>query len=142
MDFANKRILITGGAGSIGKALIDKLQKLQASPDEIIAIDSDEKNTFLLNEKYKTDNSIQIKLCDILDEYTLSRYMRGINYVIHAAALKHVILSEYSPTQAVNTNILGTQNVIQAAEANMVEKCIFTSSDKAVNPTNVMAPLN
>ncbi len=77
-------------------------------------------------------------LADVRDEYKLSKKMAGIDVVFHSAAFKHVSLCEHSPFDAVQTNIIGVQNVIQAACANQVQRVIFTSSDKAVNPTNVM----
>jgi FlaA1/EpsC-like NDP-sugar epimerase len=131
-----ERVLITGAAGTIGTGLIEILK--QYKYEEIICIDNNETETFFLQEKYKKYENIKPYLLDIRDEKELTRRMKGVNLVIHAAALKHVILSEESPNQAIRTNIEGTQNIIQAAIKNNVARVVFTSSDKAVNPTNVM----
>ena len=82
--------------------------------------------------------SVQFQLGDVRDRDKLVQAMRGIDIVLHTAALKHVILCEQSPRDAVQTNIQGVQNLIDAATVNQVERVLFTSSDKAVNPTNVM----
>lgn len=108
------------------------------SPAEVIGIDNNETELFFLDQAYLEDNRARFYLADIRDRDELSRRMRGIDIVFHAAAYKHVILCERSPDQAVQTNILGVQNVIAAAMENSVSHVIFTSSDKAVNPTNVM----
>ncbi len=93
---------------------------------------------FLLNENYIDDSRVRFFVADIRDRDELYRRMQGIDIVFHAAALKHVILCEWSPDQAVQTNIIGIQNIISAAVSCNVGRVIFTSSDKAVNPTNVM----
>lgn len=136
MKNISERVLITGAAGTIGTGLIEILK--QYKYEEIICIDNNETETFFLQEKYKKYENIKLYLLDIRDEKELTRRMKGIDLVIHAAALKHVILSEESPNQAIRTNIEGTQNIIQAAIKNNVARVVFTSSDKAVNPTNVM----
>lgn len=131
-----KTILITGVCGTIGQELLNILIKLE--PKEIIGLDNDETELFLLSEKCYGKLYIQLYLCDLRDRYELMRKMRGVDIVLHAAALKHVILCERSPREAIQTNVIGTQNVIDAAISASVERVIFTSSDKAVNPTNVM----
>jgi len=137
--FSNKRILVTGGCGTIGSELISQLlaEKIHA-PKEVIGLDNNESALFFLDQQYLADSRAHFYVADIRDQYVLRRKMRDIDIVFHTAALKHVILCERSPGQAVNTNIQGVQNVIAAASENDVEKVIFTSSDKAVNPTNVM----
>jgi len=137
--FANQRVLVTGACGTVGAELVRQLLSgAQYQPDEVIGIDNNETELFFLDQSYLADNRARFYLADIRDRDELSRRMRGIDIVFHAAAYKHVILCERSPEQAVQTNILGVQNIIAAASENSVGQVIFTSSDKAVNPTNVM----
>jgi len=132
----DKTILITGVAGTVGKEVLRQLIALE--PVEVIGIDNNESELFFLCEEYRGNKKVKLFLGDIRDSEKLKRKSVGVNCIIHTAALKHVILCEQSPRDPVQTNILGTQNVIDAALANNVERVIFTSSDKAVNPTNVM----
>ena len=134
-----KRILITGACGTVGAELIQQLIDMGANgPSEIIGIDNNESSLFFQDQKYINEKSVNFVVTDIRDLNSLKRKMEGIDIVFHTAALKHVILSERSPEQAVQTNIQGVQNIIEAASYYNVGKTIFTSSDKAVNPTNVM----
>ncbi len=130
-----KRVLITGVCGTIGSELLRQVVARDAY--EVIGIDNNETELFFLDERYR-DANVHLYLGDLRDKDKLMRKMQGVDIVLHAAALKHVILCEKTPRDAVQTNILGTQNIIDAAIANGVERVIFTSSDKAVNPTNVM----
>ncbi len=132
----NKRVLITGICGTVGRELLRQVVRQQ--PAEIIGLDNNESEVFFLGEEYRSYGNVHLYLGDMRDRDKLMEKMRGIDVVLHSAALKHVILCEESPRDAVQTNILGTQNVIDAAIANQVERVLFTSSDKAVNPTNVM----
>lgn len=131
-----KSILITGVCGTIGKELLHQL--ISEEPAEIIGLDNNESELFFMMEEYHSNPKVLFTLGDIRDSYKVDRAARGVDIILHTAAFKHVILSEQSPRDAVQTNILGLQNVIDAATANQVERVIFTSSDKAVNPTNVM----
>ncbi len=133
----NKTVLITGVCGTVGREVLRQLVAKDAST-HIVGIDNNESELFFLSEEYRDHGQVKLFFGDIRDPEKLMRKARGVNYVVHAAALKHVILCEHSPRDAVQTNIMGTQNVIDAALANGVERVIFTSSDKAVNPTNVM----
>ncbi len=134
-----KVILITGACGTVGQELIHQLLSGHlANPHEVIGIDNNESGLFFIDQLYLEDTRAHFFVADIRDRDELVRRMAGVDVVFHAAALKHVILSELSPDQAVQTNIMGVQNVIAAAMAQGVETVIFTSSDKAVNPTNVM----
>ena len=135
-SWLGKSVLITGVCGTVGKELLRQI--IAKNPDEIIGIDNNESELFFLTEEYLNNKNVHLYLGDIRDKEKLVRKMRGIDIVLHAAALKHVILCEQSPRDAVQTNITGTQNIIDAAQINNVERVIFTSSDKAVNPTNVM----
>ncbi len=136
MTWKNKSVLVTGVSGTVGREILRQLVELETA--EIIGIDNNESELFFLKEQYSGFNNINLFLGDIRDRDKLWRKSRGVHYLLHAAALKHVILCEQSPRDPVQTNILGTQNVIDAAIANGAERVIFTSSDKAVNPTNVM----
>ena len=137
--FAGKRILVTGACGTVGSELVRQLlQDSRYNPEEVIGIDNNESALFFLDQQYLHDDRAHFAIVDVRDRDELITKMRGIDIVFHAAALKHVILCERSPEQAVLTNIHGVQNIIAAANSNKVEKVIFTSSDKAVNPTNVM----
>jgi FlaA1/EpsC-like NDP-sugar epimerase len=134
--WARKRVLITGVCGTVGRELLAQLSG--AGPAEIIGIDNNETELFFLSQEYTGKPSIRLFLGDVRDASMLTRMTVGINIILHAAALKHVILCEQAPRDAVQTNIIGVQNVIDAALANCVDRVVFTSSDKAVNPTNVM----
>jgi len=136
--FEDKRILVTGACGTIGRELVRMLLSDAYDLAELIGLDNDESGLFLLEQHFIHDKRAHFFLADIRDRDKLCRAMRGIDVVFHAAAFKHVVLCERSPFEAVQTNIIGVQNIIYAACENEVRKVIFTSSDKAVNPTNVM----
>lgn len=137
--FENKRILVTGACGTIGAELIRQLLTDRRNPpEEVIGLDNNESSLFFLDQRYLNDPRARFFVADIRDRNELCRKMKDIQLVFHTAAYKHVLLCERSPEQAVQSNILGVQNIIYAAFENQVEKAIFTSSDKAVNPTNVM----
>jgi FlaA1/EpsC-like NDP-sugar epimerase len=137
--FNNKRILVTGACGTVGAELIRQLlTDPRYKPDEVVGLDNNETELFFSDQQYLNDARAKFFIADIRDRDEVTRRMRGIDIVFHAAALKHVIMCERSPEQAVLTNIQGVQNVIAAATDNNIERVIFTSSDKAVNPTNVM----
>ncbi len=142
--FAGKTVLVTGGCGTVGRELVRQLLDLQ--PREIRVVDTNESEVFFLEQELlqhsrRNPESQVSSLCqlgDVRDADKLNRMFAGVDIVLHTAALKHVILCERAPFDAVQTNILGVRNVIEAALNNDVERVIFTSSDKAVNPTNVM----
>ena len=138
-NFNGKSIFVTGSCGTIGAELVAQLlSNPKYNPKELIGIDNNESALFFQDQLYLDDSRASFFVTDIRDKDELSNRMKGVDIVIHAAAFKHVILCERSPEQAVQTNINGVQNVIAAASLNDVEIVIFTSSDKAVNPTNVM----
>ena len=137
--FADKNILVTGCCGTVGMALISKLINLDdGAPAHIIGIDNSESGIFSLAQQHRDMTAVDFVLSDILDINELLIHMRDVDVVFHAAALKHVLQCERSPNYAVSTNIAGVQNIISASRQCRVGKVIFTSSDKAVNPTNVM----
>jgi len=133
--YKNKKILVTGGVGSIGNNLVKKL--LALDPAIIRVFDNNETGLFDLEQELHSEK-IRILLGDIRDKDRLNMAMEGIDLVFHTSALKHVPLCEYNPFDAVKTNVLGTQNVLEAALSNGVKKVINVSTDKAVSPTNVM----
>jgi FlaA1/EpsC-like NDP-sugar epimerase len=134
--FKDKTVLVTGACGTVGAELVRQLVDSPAT--RVVCIDNNETELFFQIEQYRASGKVSVHLADIRDREALKLRMRGVDIVLHAAALKHVGLCEDSPAQAIATNIQGTQNVIDAAQENGVERVIFTSSDKAVNPTNVM----
>jgi len=133
--FKGKKILITGGAGSVGHALIDEI--LKQDPKVIRVFDSSENGVFNL-EQVHGNGKLRYLIGDIRDKTRLRRAMDNIEIVIHLAAMKHVLCCEYNAFEAVKTNVIGIQNAIDAAIDADVEKFIFSSSDKAANPANVM----
>ncbi len=136
--YKEKSILITGAAGSIGQALIDKL--LEFDITSIGCFDNNENGVFALRERYSCEKSGKIKflLGDIKDLPRLEYAFKGVDIVFHTASYKHVLECEYNPLDAVNTNIIGTANVVKAAINQGVGKVIYTSTDKAANPSNTM----
>jgi UDP-N-acetylglucosamine 4,6-dehydratase len=128
--FSGKRILITGATGSLGKALIKKLLPLCS---EIICYSRDELKQ---SEMVKEFPSVKYILGDVRDLPRLTESMVDVDYVIHAAALKQVPTLEYNPMEAIKTNILGSQNVIDACKANKVKKAVLISTDKSCEPRN------
>ncbi len=135
----DKIILITGVCGTVGSELVNQLlNSVEHLPKEILGIDNNESQLFFIDQKYAKEPRANFFFADVRDVNELTKKMEGVDIVFHCAALKHVVICERSPEQAVLSNVLGVQNVIAAAKANNVECVIFTSSDKAVNPTNVM----
>ncbi len=133
---ANSRILVTGACGSVGSALV---QRLLDEGHTVCAFDQSEDGLFKLDQELKDRGGrLRSFLGNVRDKDRLRRAMEGVKVVFHCAALKHVYLSEYNPFEAMQTNIEGTHNVIQAAIAVNVERVVLTSSDKAVNPTSTM----
>jgi FlaA1/EpsC-like NDP-sugar epimerase len=132
----NKKILITGGTGSIGQEIVQEVLKYE--PKVVRILDVDETKQFELQQEYEDHENVRFLLGDIRDKERLSRAIEDIDLIFHTAALKHVLACEYNPFEAVKTNVIGIQNLIDGAMDEEVEKVIFTSSDKAVSPTNVM----
>lgn len=135
-EWSGQRVFITGVCGTVGQELLR--QVVLENPEEVVGIDNNESELFFLKETYRDNENVHLYLCDVRDREQLIHRSREMDIVLHAAALKHVILCEQAPRDAVQTNILGTQNVVDAGFLNHVGRVIFTSSDKAVNPTNVM----
>ena len=127
---------ISGVCGTVGRKLLDRV--LQMKPRQVTGIDHNESELFYLYDEYKNNPCVKLYSGDLRDRAEMESRMDGCEFVLHAAAVKHVFLCEESPFAAINANILGTQNIIDAAVSVGVERLLFTSSDKAVNPTNVM----
>ena len=134
--YRDKIILVTGAAGTVGQELVRQLIKLE--PAELRLMDNNESELFFLGNAYRNAELVTSYLGDVRDPQKLVNLTKGVELIFHTAAFKHVSLSEYNPFDAVQTNIAGVKNVVQAAMHNNVSRVIFTSSDKAVNPTNVM----
>ncbi len=133
--FNNKSVLITGGTGSFAKQLVKTLiQNYQ--PHKIIIYSRDELKQFEMAQKYN-HKCMRYFIGDVRDLPRLQRAMREIDFVIHAAALKHVPIAEYNPMECIKTNIMGAQNVIDAALNSSVKKVIALSTDKAASPINL-----
>ena len=137
MFLADKRVLVTGCCGSVGRELTRQLLEKHRVA-EFIGLDNNEGELFFIEHRFSKHSRASFFLADVRDRDKLCKMMEGIDVVFHTAAFKNIILCERSPFEAVQTNILGVQNIIYAAVENKVERVIFTSSDKAVNPTNVM----
>lgn len=131
-----KCVLVTGSCGTIGRELVSQLLA-DYGVGELIGIDNNESELFFEEQRF-LGYPAHFFLADVRDRQKLARKMVGVDIVFHTAAFKHVVLCERSPFEAVQTNILGIQNVVESATEAEVERVIFTSSDKAVNPTNVM----
>ncbi|OQX57171.1 MAG: UDP-N-acetylglucosamine 4,6-dehydratase (inverting), partial [Helicobacteraceae bacterium 4484_230] len=133
--FNGKNILITGGTGSFGKKYTQIiLQKYK--PNKIIIYSRDELKQYEMAQSFN-DQCMRYFIGDVRDGERLNEAMHDVDFVIHAAALKHVPVAEYNPMECIKTNIDGAENVIRAAIANNVEKVIALSTDKAANPINL-----
>jgi UDP-N-acetylglucosamine 4,6-dehydratase len=133
--FDNKSILITGGTGSFGKCCIKTILE-RYSPKRLIVFSRDELKQYEMQQEFNAP-CMRYFLGDVRDAERLKQAMRGVDYVIHAAALKQVPAAEYNPMECIKTNINGAENVIKAAIENGVEKVIALSTDKAANPINL-----
>ena len=135
--FNNKTILVTGGTGSFGKKFIATVLK-KYKPKEIIVYSRDELKQFEMRENFPTNEyPVRYFIGDIRDRERLYRVTHGVDYIVHAAALKQVPTAEFNPFEAVKTNINGAQNVIESALENNIKKVVALSTDKACNPINL-----
>ena len=133
--FNNKNILITGGTGSFGKKYTQIILE-KYRPNKIIIYSRDELKQYEMAQEF-SDPCMRYFIGDVRDKERLTEAMEGVDFVIHAAALKHVPVAEYNPMECIKTNINGAENVIKASLANNVEKVIALSTDKAANPVNL-----
>jgi UDP-N-acetylglucosamine 4,6-dehydratase/5-epimerase len=135
MDFSNKTILLTGGTGSFGNAFVSRV--LDKWPDVTIRIYSrDELKQSEMQSKFD-DSRLRYLLGDVRDAKRLLRAAQGADYIVHAAAMKQVPAAEYNPFEAVQTNVIGAQNIVDAAIDAGVKRVVALSTDKAVNPVNL-----
>ena len=139
LNLTGKSILITGGTGSLGKALTSHLFKTQPELKRLVIFSRDEQKQFEMAQEYPPSHFPQIRffIGDVRDYDRLRRALRGIDYVIHAAAMKHVPIAEYNPMECVKTNILGAENVINACTDTGVKRVVALSTDKAAAPINL-----
>lgn len=133
--FNNKNILITGGTGSFGKKYVSSILK-KYKPNKIVVFSRDELKQYEMAQNFN-DSCMRYLIGDVRDANRLSTVSEGIDFIIHAAALKHVPIAESNPTECIRTNINGAENVIKAALKNNVSKVIALSTDKAANPINL-----
>ncbi len=138
MDLDNKTILITGGTGSLGKQMVKTILE-NYKPKKLIIFSRDELKQFEMAQTYSIAKypCLRYFIGDVRDQDRLYEAFHGVDYVIHAAALKQVPTAEYNPFEAIKTNVLGAQNVIRASINQNVKKVIALSTDKAANPINL-----
>ena len=137
-DLNGKTILITGGTGSFGKAFV-KLVCEEFQPRKLIIYSRDELKQYEMAQSFPPERYpfIRYFIGDVRDAPRLEMAMRGVDYVIHAAALKHVTVAEYNPFECIKTNVMGAENVVNAAIAQRVKRVVALSTDKAANPINL-----
>lgn len=133
---AGKTVLVTGGTGSFGNFIVHRL--LGEAVREVRVFSRDEKKQYDMNVFYAGKKELRFIIGDVRDRHALREAMSGVDIVFHASALKHVSKCESFPSEAVRTNVLGAENVVQAALEEKVQACVAISTDKAVKPVNVM----
>ena len=131
--FKNKKILITGGTGSLGKALTKRL--LVEEVDVIIIFSRNENKQVIMQSEFN-DDRLKFLIGDVRDLPRLQRALEGIDIVFHAAALKHVAIVEHNPLEAINTNVIGSRNLLEACISENVDTVVAVGTDKAVSPLN------
>lgn len=136
---ANKSLLITGGTGSLGRALTKHILSQHPTVRRLVIYSRDEQKQYQMAQEFSPQEYPQIRffIGDVRDKERLIRAMAGIDYVIHAAAMKHVPIAEYNPDECIKTNIGGAQNVVDACFATQVERVVALSTDKACAPINL-----
>jgi len=137
-DLNNKTIMITGATGSFGTAFLNLIMQ-NFKPRRIILFSRDETKQHAMRLRFNKEqlSNLRFFIGDVRDFERLSMAMRNVNYVVHAAAMKHIDAAEYNPFECIRTNVFGAENVIRAAIANNVEKVVALSTDKAANPLNL-----
>lgn len=139
LDTNNKSILITGGTGSLGKALTTHILSKYSDVKRLIIYSRDEQKQFQMAQEFPFEKYPQIRffIGDVRDKERLIRAFQGVDYVIHAAAMKHVHIAEYNPDECIKTNIGGAENVVDACFKTKVERVVALSTDKACAPINL-----
>ena len=138
-DLNNKSILITGGTGSLGKALTRRIYALYPNVRRLVIFSRDEQKQFVMAQEFPKEKypTIRFFIGDVRDKERVVRAFKDVDYVIHAAAMKHVHLAEYNPMECVKTNIMGAENVINACLDGTVKRVVALSTDKAAAPINL-----
>jgi UDP-N-acetylglucosamine 4,6-dehydratase (inverting) len=134
--FDGASVLITGGTGSFGKAFLDKILT-DRNPARVVVYSRDELKQYEIKQKYGDDPRVRFFLGDIRDRDRLKTAFHGVDYVVHAAALKQVPAAEYNPFECIKTNVIGAQNLIEACLDSQVRRVIALSTDKAAAPVNL-----
>lgn len=139
LDLSDKAVLITGGTGSLGKALTRRIFAEWPGVRRLVIFSRDEQKQFVMAQEYPQRQypAIRFFIGDVRDRERLVRAMQGIDYVIHAAAMKHVHLAEYNPSECIKTNVGGAENVIYASLETEVQRVVALSTDKACAPINL-----
>lgn len=137
-DLNDRTILVTGGTGSFGKAFVQQVCE-EFKPRKLIVFSRDELKQYEMAQTFSAEKYpfMRYFIGDVRDVERLSMAMRGVDYVIHAAALKHVTIAEYNPFECIKTNVMGAENVVNAAIAQRVKRVVALSTDKAANPINL-----
>ena len=135
MPFKNKALLITGGTGSFGNAVLSRF--LETDIEEIRIFSRDEKKQDDMRKRF-VNPKLKFYIGDVRDYNSVLNATRGVDFIFHAAALKQVPSCEFHPMEAVKTNVIGTENVLEAAIQNQVKRVVCLSTDKAVYPINAM----
>jgi FlaA1/EpsC-like NDP-sugar epimerase len=134
--FRDRTVVVTGGTGSIGSAIVEALLHLE--PRAVRVVSRDDSKQFELAQRLRANSALRMLIGDVRSRERMQRALAGADYVFHAAAMKHVPAAEFNPFEATETNVRGTQNVVEAAIDAGVNKVLAISTDKAVDPTNVM----
>jgi len=139
LDLKGKSILITGGTGSLGKALTTHILQKYPEVRRLIIFSRDEQKQFQMAQEFSDSKYPQIRyfIGDVRDKERLERAFQGVDYVIHAAAMKHVHIAEYNPDECIKTNINGAENVVEACLKTKVTRVVALSTDKACAPINL-----
>ena len=135
----NKSLLITGGTGTLGKALVERILKIYPNIGRLIIFSRDEQKQYEMSQKFSTNKfpAMRYFLGDVRDKNRLVRALKGVDYVIHTAAIKHVHISEYNPDECIKTNIGGAENLVSACLDSNVTGVVSLSTDKACAPINL-----
>jgi len=136
LEFKGKKILVTGGTGSVGTGIVKQLLKYK--PNNIRILSNDENSIFEMRRKFPNQSNLTFMVGDIRDIDRIKLAIRDIDIVFHAAAMKHIDICEQNPFDAVKTNVIGTSNVIEASLLENVSKFIFISTDKATSPSSTL----
>ena len=139
MDLNGKKVLITGGTGSLGQMLVEVILEKWPQISKLIVFSRDEQKQFQMNQKFPSGSGKPLRyfIGDVRDYDRLKRALKGVDYVIHAAAMKHIHIAEYNPMECIKTNIIGAENLINACLSTGVQRVVALSTDKAAAPINL-----